>query len=39
MSRSIVARHSTDWVVLGSESVRIVVTRNKKLVEFAGQGR
>jgi hypothetical protein len=39
MSRSVVSRRPTDWVVLGSESVRIVVTKNKKLVEFAGAER
>jgi hypothetical protein len=39
MSRSVVSRRPTDWVVLGSESVRVVVTKNKKLVEFAGAER
>jgi hypothetical protein len=30
MSGSLVARHKTDWVVQGAESVRFTVTRNKK---------
>lgn len=31
ISKALVVRHETDWVVVGSETVRIVVTKNKKL--------
>ncbi len=31
MSAAVVERHPTDWVIQGSDSVKFVVTRNKKL--------
>jgi hypothetical protein len=31
MSRALVARHPTEWVIQGSESVRFTVARNKKV--------
>jgi hypothetical protein len=31
MSRALVARHATEWVIQGSESVRFTVVRNKKV--------
>ena len=33
MSAALVAKHPTDWVMLGSESVRFTVTKNKKVLE------
>ncbi len=33
MSAALVSRQATDWVLSGSESVRITVTKNKKVLE------
>jgi hypothetical protein len=39
MSKAIVARHGTDWVILGGESVRITVTKNTKLTSANGEAQ